>query len=259
MTTATAGGTHVYVEALGATVAIELCDDRLRGAVERAWVACRTAPEEGCPVATAPLLAPDADDDDAARALQSLTQVVTREAILARAGTMMMFHASALCDQQSGATIAMVAPGGTGKTTLVRTLGPGRGYVTDETVAVAPDGRIAPYCKPLSLRRTGNGQPKDEVAPAALGLEPPAAAPWLAGMVLLRRDLAAGSPVLVEDVDLLDALVLLAPETSSLAALDRPLHRLAELVESVGGLRRVRYHDAADVEPVVSEVLGRSR
>jgi hypothetical protein len=78
-------------------------------------------------------------------------------------------------------------------------------------------------------------------------------------MVLLRRDREAGEPVVVEQVDLLDALVLLAPESSSLASFDRPLHRLADLVESVGGLRRVRYHDAADVEPVVADVLGRSR
>ncbi len=252
-------GTRVFVDALGTTVAIDVPDPRLLRAVARAWVAGRTGPVEGCPVVTAPQLGPDACDDDVARVLQSLTQLVTREAILSRAGSMTMLHASALCDQQSGATIAMVAPGGTGKTTLARTLGRGRGYVTDETVAIAADRSIAPYCKPLSLRRVGTNQPKDEVAPQSLGLLPPAVPPWLAGMVLLRRDLPDGDELIVEDIELLDALVLLAPETSSLAALERPLHRLADLVESVGGLRRVRYHDAVDVEPVVREVLGRSR
>jgi hypothetical protein len=259
MTTPSEVAQRVYVEALGAVVAIELSDRRLADAVERAWVACRTEPRQGCPVVTAPGIAAGADGDDVSRALQSLTQSVTRAAILARSGSMAMFHASALCDQTSGATIAMVAPGGTGKTTVVRALGPGRGYVTDETVAVAADRSIAPYCKPLSLRRVGQAQPKDEVAPQALGLLPPAAAPWLAGLVLLRRDLGEGSPIAVEEVELLDALVVLAPETSSLAALDRPLHRLADLVESVGGLQRVHFHDAADLEPVVREVLGRSR
>ena len=252
-------GTRVFVDALGATVAIEVQDPRILRAVDRVWVACRTSPADGCPVAVAPRLGEDADDDDVARALQLLTQVVTRQAILARAGSMTMLHAAALCDQRSGATIALVAPGGTGKTTLARTLGRGRGYVTDETVAVAPDRSIAPYCKPLSLRRAGTNQPKDEIAPQSLGLTPPQVQPWLAGMVLLRRDLPDGGEIVVEDIELLDALVLLAPETSSLAALDRPLHRLADLVESVGGLRRVRYHDAADVEPVVRDVLGRPR
>ena len=249
----------LHVAALGATIAIALPDHRLRAPARQAWSACRTPPVVECPSVTAPALVADAGADDIARALQSLTQLVTRAAILARAGELMMFHASALSDQRSGATIAMVAPGGTGKTTLVRTLGPGRGYVTDETVAVAADRSVAAYSKPLSVRRTEPGQPKDEVAPASLGLRPPQVQPWLAGMVLLRRDREAGEPVVVEQVDLLDALVLLAPESSSLASFDRPLHRLADLVESVGGLRRVRYHDAADVEPVVADVLGRSR
>lgn len=253
------GAPVVHVSALGTTIAVEVPDDRLLPAVEHAWSACRATAVDRCPVVRPPELSPDADPDEVASALQSLTQSVTREAIISRAGQLMMFHAAALCDPSTGATIAMVAPGGTGKTTLVRTLGPGRGYVTDETVAVAADLGIATYCKPLSVRRDAVGQPKDEVAPSSLGLHPPRVAPWLAGLVVLRRDVEAGEPAVVEPVDVLDALVQLAPETSSLGSLDRPLHRLAELVQAVGGLRRVRYHDATDVEPVVREVLGRSR
>lgn len=249
----------VHVGVLGTTVAIEVSDERLRLPLERAWSACLAEPVAGAPVVRPMPLSSDAGPDEVAGALQSLTQSVTREAILARSGEMMMFHAAALSDQETGATIALVAPGGTGKTTLVRSLGPGRGYVTDETVAVAADGTIAPYCKPLSVRRDRPGQPKDEISPASLGLCPPQVEPWLAGLVLLRRDREAGEPPVVEDIDVLDALVLLAPETSALASFERPLHRLAALVESVGGLRRVRYHSVDDVEPVVREVLGRSR
>ncbi|WP_330476608.1 hypothetical protein [Terrabacter sp. C0L_2] len=259
MTTDAAAPFVVHVRALGATVAIEVPDERLRLPVEQAWSACRTEAVPGAPGVRPPSLSPAAGPDEKASALQSLTQSVTREAILARSGELMMFHAAALSDQSTGATIAMVAPGGTGKTTLVRALGPGRGYVTDETVGVAADGAIAPYCKPLSVRREHPRQPKDEISPGTLGLCPPRVEPWLAGLVLLRRDRAAGERPVVEDVGVLDALVQLAPETSSLAAFDRPLHRLAELVESVGGLRRIRYHSVDDVEPVVREVLGRSR
>lgn len=211
------------------------------------------------PTVVAPELAAEPGPDDVAQTLQTLTQRVTQAAITARTGELMMFHAAGLCDLTTGATVALVAPGGTGKTTLVRTVGPGLGYVSDETVGVAADGGIDAYCKPLSVRRPDTGQPKDEVAPESLGLRPPAAAPWLAGLVMLRRDLEAGAAVVVEPVPVIDAIVLLAPETSSLASFDRPLRRLADLVESVGGLRRVRYHDAADVEPVVHEVLRRSR
>jgi hypothetical protein len=249
----------LHVRALGATVAIDVTDPRLRPLALQAWSACATSPVDGCPVVQAPTVLRGASSDDVAVALQTLTQLVTREAIGARAGQLMMFHAGALCDQTSGATIAMVAPGGTGKTTLVRTLGHGRGYISDETVAVADDLSIEPYCKPLSIRRPDTGLPKDEVNPADLGLTVPRVQPWLAGIVLLRRDRAEGAPTVVEPVDVLDALVLLAPETSSLARVERPLHRLAGLVQAVGGLLRVRYHDAVEVEPVVRDILGRSR
>ena len=76
---------------------------------------------------------PVASDDEGSRAsaLQSLTQSVTRAAIDSRAGTALMLHAGGLCDPTSGASIVYVAPGGTGKTTLTRVLGRGRGYPLD--------------------------------------------------------------------------------------------------------------------------------
>ncbi|MEW1954971.1 hypothetical protein [Terrabacter sp. NPDC080008] len=255
-------GTPLHVSALGVTIAIHVGHEGLRALAATAWSGCAaSAPHdgEGARQVSAPVVAADAGPAELARALQDLTQLVTREAIAARAGRLLMFHAGALCDQTTGATIAMVAPGGTGKTTVVRALGRGRGYVSDETVAVDDHHRVVPYCKPLSVRRPERPDVKDELAPAQLSLAAPAVQPWLAGLVVLRRDLPAGAGVLVEPVDALDALVLLAPETSSLARLDRPLQRLARLIESVGGLRRVRFHDAVDLEPLVADVLARRR
>ena len=52
---------------------------------------------------------------------------------------------------------------------------------------------------------------------------------------------------------------MLGPETSSLARLDRPLHALSELMDAIGGLRVVRYHEAADLEPLVCHVLEKVR
>ena len=168
-----------------------------------------------------------------------------------------MLHAGGLCDTQSGAAIVYVAPGGTGKTTVSRTLGPGRGYISDETVAVGADGTIVSYPKPLSVRR-GVGGIKDETAPGSMGLESPPARPWLAGIVVLRRDLPWGEPVQVSQVGLLDALVMLAPETSSLTRMMSPLRRLGDVIEMGGGLRVVRYNEAAQLEPVIADVLRRS-
>ena len=48
--------------------------------------------------------------------------------------SVLMLHAAGLADPATGATAVFVAPGNTGKTTLCRTLGPVRTYVSDETV-----------------------------------------------------------------------------------------------------------------------------
>lgn len=198
------------------------------------------------------------DADTTARALMELTQRVTTALIKARAGQVLMFHAGALAHPDTGATFVYVACGGTGKTTLTRVLGSGLAYVTDETVAVGPDGWIDAYPKPLSVRRDPFEGVKDETAPCDLGLRPPVAPPWVAGMVVLERDPATRRPEVTE-LGLLDAVTALAPETSSLALLPRPLHQLADVLTASRGLRRVRYREAADLRDLVHEVTGRSR
>jgi hypothetical protein len=37
--------------------------------------------------------------------------------------------------------------------------------------------------------------------------------------------------------------------------MDKPLHRLAELIHLVGGARHVRYAESADLEPVLTQLL----
>lgn len=195
---------------------------------------------------------------DHARALMHLTQEVTRRLIAARAGTALMLHAGALADPVTGASVVYVAPGGTGKTTVSRRLGPSLRYLTDETVAVTAADEILPYPKPLSVRREPHDGIKDECAPTSLGLRPTEVTPWVAGIVVLRRERGLGECV-AEQVGLLDALTMIGPETSSLALLSRPLHRLADLIESTGGLRLLRYGEAEQVAPVVHEITSRKR
>jgi hypothetical protein len=246
----------VTVRALDVLVRIDVADPQLVAAVEQAWHLCLVDGER--PDVEVALPAHDGSPDSVARSLQSLTQSVTMAAIGARAGRDLMFHAGGLSHPTTGASIAYVAPGGTGKTTVTTTLGRGRGYLSDETVAVAADGAITSYPKPLSVRRPDSAI-KDETPPGALDLAPACAQPWLAGIVALRRDLPQGRPVDVVDVPLLDALVLLAPETSSLARLSSPLRRLADVVEMAGGLRVVHFADSEQLDPVVDEVLRKQR
>ena len=58
--------------------------------------------------------------------MQVLTQRIMLSAIGARAGECLMLHAACIANPVTGAAAAFVAPGGTGETTLVSTLGPGR-------------------------------------------------------------------------------------------------------------------------------------
>jgi hypothetical protein len=188
--------------------------------------------------------------------LQVLTQRITEVAVDARAGECVMLHAACLADPASGAAVAFVAPGGTGKTTLVRALGPGRWYVTDETTVVLDDGTVVPYPKPLSVRRAPGSLFKDETAPGRAGLVGPTGRVHLAGLCLLVRDDSHAGAVAVETLSTLDGVVSLVPDTSHLTDLSRPLRRLAELCESVGGVRRVHYREAADLADLWDDLRG---
>ena len=196
-------------------------------------------------------------DPDERRLLQRLTQSVTYAAIGARSGDLLMLHAAALADPVTGATAAFVAPGNTGKTTLCRTLGPARSYVSDETVGVRRDGTVAPYLKPLSTRRPDWAGVKDEQAPGRLGLRAPGVTPWLAGVVLLRRDEQHRGEPEVEELDVLDAIMAITPESSAFMVTERPLHWLADVLGRTGGCRRVTYAEVGELEPLVTEVCAR--
>lgn len=196
-------------------------------------------------------------DTDERSLLQRLTQRVTRAAIEARTGDLLMLHAGALCHPLTGAAVVFIAPGGTGKSTACRVLGPGRSYLSDETVGIRRDGTIAPYLKPVSLRRPDWSWVKDEVAPSQLRLEAPTVPARPAGIVLLRREDGWSGPPEITPLDTLEALTAIAPETSGFMGTDRPLTWLAELLESTGGARRVTYAAAEDLEPLVDEICGR--
>lgn len=187
--------------------------------------------------------------------LQQTTQAVTRAFIAAQTGRLLMFHAGACAHPDSGAAVVYVAPGGTGKTTLSRILGRSLGYLTDETVGITADGHIRPYPKPLSIRPQDVIGPKLETSPDELALRTAPADPRLRRIVLLdRRDDHAGAPG-TEVLGLAEAIIALAPETSALSSLDRPLHLLADLVGATGPVLRCRYREAEDLAPVLTSLL----
>jgi hypothetical protein len=249
---------HVDLDVLGTVVRVHLDDPADRQAVEGPWHLCvLPAAERDVPEPRVVTLPATADEGARLAALTTLTQNVTRAAIGEQTGRLLMFHAGALSNLETGATVAYVAPGGTGKTTITTTLGSGRGYVTDETVAVTREGEIEPYPKPLSVRRAGGG--KDEVAPSQVGLRLPGAPPWLAGLMIVRRDPDHVGQPEVRSLGLLDAIAALGPETSALAALPEPLLTCRDVIERAGGLLQVTYREAQHLEEIVTPALERRR
>lgn len=259
------------LEALGAIVEVQVTGDSAYAAwaeIQRVWHLCSAPDRETTPDAVIHAVhdTASATTNDLANGLvensslpdllQMLTQAVTRAAIDAQAGRLVMLHAAGLQDPSTGAVVALVGPGGTGKTTLVRTLGPGRGYITDETVAVTDDHSVLPYPKPLSVRRQPSSPWKDETDPLHFGALAPCKPATLARIVILdRRDGYAGSPA-VEPLFTLDAIAALTPETSHLPEMEKPLQRMAELCDSVGGVMRVTYAEAEHLAPLLDGWLG---
>lgn len=247
--------TSISVVALGVVIRIDCEDGALAWRVTEAW-ADALASDSQAPSSTLTAgMSPtnDVTGRDVEEVLHHLSPAVTTRAIAARAGELVMLHAAALADPDTGATAVLVAASGTGKTTAASTLGHRFVYLTDETSAIGPDGVLVAHRKPLSIIRSGHV--KDQVSPSSLGLLTGDGPAHLGALLVIQRDPDhAGEPEVVV-LETIDALALLAPQASSLGRLDRPLHRVVDLIERVGGVRHVRYAEAATLEPVLRDLL----
>lgn len=246
----------VTVTALGVDIELRCEDDDVARAVAEAWSDARSTGHSG-PTSVLSIGASASSDvsgANIAEILHRLSPAVTLAALEARAGELVMLHAAALADPETGATAVLVAPSGTGKTTAASTLGRHFAYLSDETSGIAADGTLVPHRKPLSIIRTPHI--KDQVSPTALGLRTIDRKCHLAALLVIERDPTHEGPPLVTTLETIDALALITPQASSLGRLDRPLHRLVDLFDRVGGVRHVTYSEATTLEPVVSDLLG---
>ena len=191
-----------------------------------------------------------------ARANERITSRVTLRAIEHLAGELMMFHACGLADPSTGATVVFIAPSGTGKTTVARTLGKEWGYVSDETIAVRPDLSIISYPKPLSVKQADATTPKLQEGPDSFDLGATPAHPFLHRITLLNR-LSEDTPVSFETVPLADAILELAPQLSALASMDRGLVQLCTMIQACGGAQKIHYSEAATIAGILPDLVNR--
>jgi hypothetical protein len=182
---------------------------------------------------------------------ESLSAAVTLLGIAHLHGRAILLHAAAIA-LPDGRVIGFIGPSGRGKTTASRALAQTFGYITDETLAILPDLSVIPYPKPLSIL-TGQ-PPKQSIGPERLGMLPVPSVPLrLAALALLDRRPHANASV--ETVELAEAILRIAPESSSLVSLPHPLGDLVDLIQATGGVRRVLYSDASSLAELVPQIL----
>lgn len=187
----------------------------------------------------------------------ALSREITRAGLTRLRGRVTLLHAAALADPD-GRALALVAPSGGGKSTATRVLGTRLGYVSDESVILLLDGRIAPHPKPPSLViDPADRFHKEEPGPDALGLGPTPTAPRLAALLTLCRDQETTTPV-IEEVGLIEQVLAVIPETSSTWWLDDGLNRLARAVTAGGQPARLRYAEIDTCHELVREHLARA-
>lgn len=242
------------VQALGAVIRIDGS-----ALTDEAWAATRSAWQDAAAepaAALAPATTVVAQGGFPAQAmLTGLSSEVTLAAIEDRAGELLMLHAAGLATTD-GRVVALVGPSGRGKTTASRVLGREFGYVSDETVAIAADGTVLPYRKPLSLVENDR-LPKVQRSPTELGLRPLPGLPLrLAALVLLERTDDA-DPATLHRVGLDEGIAGLAQQASYLGRMSAPLHVIASHIEAVGGVHRITYSNAQALTPLIHELGAR--
>lgn len=190
----------------------------------------------------------------AASVLSRLSPAVTLAAIEARRGELWMLHAAGLSDAE-GRVVVLIGPSGRGKTTAARALGRRWGYVSDETIGIGPDATVMAYRKPLSVIED-SAEVKAQRSATELGLRDlPDRGLRLSAIVLLDRDEEGPASPVVETCELVDALPELIAQSSHLADQPRPLRTIADLVSSIGGVRRIRYREAESLGDVLESLF----
>lgn len=255
----TALGTEVHVEVSGAHA------DAVATDLLRAWSRCdarRVDDAQGRSVRVLVDDDPAAVEQAAARGAiagpsaavvgDQVALAVTLQAIEANEGDLLMLRAAAVADPATGRAVVLVGPAGSGRSTAARTLARHFGYVTDDTVGLTATLDLLAYPKPLV---TGDDPAHGTQSPDDLGLREAPGTLRPAAVLLLERHTEGYVPPVLTELTTAEAVAHLSGNASYLRSLDKPLHRLAALVEEVGVVQRVDYREADDLVAVTQQLL----
>ncbi|KGN37609.1 hypothetical protein [Knoellia subterranea] len=236
------------IDAFGARWSLDttgIADDA-RDRLHVLWEWCRVPSASSGDDGVEPFVVTDADP-------YAVSRAITIASLRRRVGSAVLLHSAGF--SVGDRAVALVGPSGTGKSTAARTLGQHFGYLSDETIAIEPDGRIAPYPKPIStVVDPARRWVKDEHSPRELGLREAGETAYLHALVVLERDPAHEVPELAE-LTLADALLAVTKESSSMPLVERPLHRLATLASGAGGPYVLRYNEIGDCVELIRDLF----
>ena len=248
---ATTGGTAVRIDVVGSTVVVGTPDAATARRLIADWSRCGAGQQDSDDDASTGV-APEFTVSGEERSFHGLATNVTMRLIGRLAGTHVMLHAAGLATDD-GRVLVLVGVSGAGKTTAAARLClDAFGYVTDELVAVTPEGSVLAYPKPLSVVEAAAGHAKHQYGPDRLGLRPAPEGLRSGPFVLIERHPDAAVPVL-EEVPLVEALLELLPHTSSVIYLHNPLQVLCRLLDD-GGAYRLTYAEIEDAGPLLGSL-----
>ena len=232
-----AAAPEVVVESLGVAVGIPVTG-RTAARLRRQWSRALTDRD-----ATTVIDLDHLDPDDAVAHDYAITSRVTMAALDATAGQRINLHAGAVADTR-GRTLAVIGPSGSGKTTAVAMLAGRLGYLTDETVSLDDDLLVHAHPKPLSVITDVDApHQKQSVSPDEIDLLRPPDRSHLHRIVLLHR--GAGDVGLVP-MPASRAIAEIVEQSSSLVQVEHPIHRLAGIIDTCGGVWGLDYVEFAD-------------
>ena len=188
-------------------------------------------------------------DANELESMSELTMALTNLAIEhADPAKFLLIHACAVANE-AGSAVGFIGQSGAGKTTAATALGKRFQYLTDETLALdLADSGVLEYAKPLSVV-AGPG-PKLQKSPDELGLQRVTEKATLGSLYFLNR-VAGTSEVQVEVLGWQSVLEQLVPQVSYLERRATPLQDLFTVIRTYGGIPRVTYSEAAQLDAFV--------
>lgn len=243
------------VQALGLNVTLRVHDPALSSAVRDAWADTVSAESGNHDLGIQVGLDSgyEVSGPDVPAVLRSLSAAVIRRTSEFQRSTMVTLEGVALAHPVTGATAVLVAPPGSARDAVVRSLSSHLALVSDGIVAITETGAVLPLRTPLPV--SDDARTTILQAPSTLGVPALPDTCQVTALLLLEHQPEQRETPTLTPLHTADALGALAQRSPLLPHLSRPLHRLAAVVHQVDAMQVVGYDDPGSLAALVTDLL----